>query len=164
SIVISFSLINLDNKVFKNIFYLPLLTGILFFVVMFFVRNFKDNIANIIIYLLYFIRNSLAIYLLSEAKFNSIMPIYNQTQVNKAIVLMLLETLVVFIAIGILGSKNHIKESNLSSSISPIFKFVILSFFSIAVILYIIDPTIRSLYTSIFLGDISTLSAQADIE
>src|SRR5699024_10963330 len=32
------------------------------------------------------------------------------------------------------------------------------------VILYIIDPTIRSLYTSIFLGDISTLSAQADIE
>lgn len=163
SVIISISLLPIENDIFSNIFYLPLGTGILYVLSMFYVKSFRNNVINIIIYLLYFVRNSLAIYFLNEANFNSIMPIYSQSQVNKAVLLMLLETVMVFIVIGKFGRRSSDKIKDISLDISKNFKLVIFIFFTVSALIYIIDPTTRSLYTSIFSGDITAVKSYTDI-
>lgn len=159
SIIISVVLFNTKSNIFNNIYVLPLLTGILYFISLPFIRNLKDNHINILIYILYFVRNSLALLLLFFADFVNRMPIISQRQVNKAILLMILETIVVFITLYKMDRPHKKNQLNVNGRISYIFKLFLFLSTVVCIFSFLLDSSINNSYTTIFSGKIGLIES-----
>lgn len=144
---------------FENVYQIPLITGIFYLISGVFIQNIQRNIINLIVYLLYFVRNTLAIYLLYANSFQHKLYISQKSNIDRAITLMILETIIVFIALilierGIIKTTSKAKESSrkINSQIYiPTIIWIIIIMGSLACfIAYILVPDIRLGYTLIF--------------
>lgn len=158
-LLVAMTLIFPKDTLYTRMYLVPLSTSIMFFASAFVVKNLDNNIINIIIYTLYFIRNIFSFYLLYLVNFETIVPVGDTDIINRAIYIMISETLFVFIY---LSRTNNIKnESQLDPYLnySFVFKILLISFSIVCLLFYIVDSSIRSSFTTILAGDIIELSS-----
>lgn len=157
SLITSLLIISPDNNAFLNVYFLPLATSMSFFLSALSVKNLQDNIIKIIVYLLYFVRNVLSIYLLYQVDFRTMFRIDNSDLVNKALLLMIFETITVFILLA--KTKNYKSYIDIENklNVTNVFKLFLLVSTIVCIICYMLDPIIRQSFTSVFSGDITSI-------
>ncbi|MET3655504.1 hypothetical protein [Sporosarcina psychrophila] len=123
-------------------------------------RNIFDKLANIIIILLYTVRNVITPLIIMLGNYHGFFTLLNSENVNKAIALMIYETFVVFFFLAWRNNKIivSIRKDNIpikSDSKKRINFFGIIVCFIITFCLfaYITVPEIKASYVSIFEGD-----------
>lgn len=139
---LSYGIINIFSyKIYKNIF------------------DIFNNLALLVIHLLFFIRQSLAVYLLYIGDYVSTLYRLTPDNVCKGIMLMIYETVCVYILLNIYQVKNkknnsaNIIEKKTSKKNKNYFKIVgIMLFFlcTFCIFAYAVSPLIRNSYSNIF--------------
>lgn len=158
SIFFSFLMVTEIQLTYENMFLIPLFTGIMFLFSTPFVKNLKYNLINIILYVTYFIRNSLTPFILFLTGYSSRYQIINRESINSAVMLMVFDVIVVFsflISFDNRKSKIKMKLRVKRNKLLSVFIIVgtLLCMFS-----YFTIPEIRTGYISIFSGELSSLS------
>lgn len=147
---LSFSLINfLSYGIYKDIF------------------NFSINLAKLVIHILFFIRESLAIFFLYKGGYTATLHMLSEKNVNKGIFLMILETSCVYIVLNFYGKirfkkiyssfyKLIIRRGKFKKSKYRIVGAIMIGCVSFCVLSYVVSPLIRNSYSAIW--DSSLLS------
>ena len=142
---LSYGVINFFSyKIYKNIF------------------NIFNNLAVLLIHILFFVRQSLAIYFLYAGDYASTLNKLTSDNVNKAIILMLYETFCVYLLLNLhksrrlkinsfkinIRKRTSIKSTNLFKVVGYLLFFLVV----FCVFAYTTSPYIRNSYLSIFNG------------
>lgn len=155
SIIVSLILIfdSTGQEYYSVLFLLPLFFAI---TCIFFIKIFHTNLWGIgtwMIILLYFVRNVITPLFMKLGNYASVFPITSSENINKAIILMIYETFVVFLTLylcmhyydGVNISKRNLNIKRINISHSIIFLLVVF-----CVVSYITIPEIRMTFNSIF--------------
>lgn len=137
----SYSLINLlSRRIYNGIF------------------NIKENLAVLIIHLLYFVRQSLAIYILMLGNYYSALNKLTEDNCTRAIFLMILDSVIVYIFLNnykriVIGNKRifsvSLKKQKLGNrgSIATVITIAISLF---CIVTYMVSPLIKNSYSAIW--------------
>lgn len=145
-----------SNTVYKNLFLLPLLHGMI--MILFFSKTDEmfEYTGQKIIYILFFLRNVVTPLLLPINNYNLGIKIKNQSDVDFSIFLMLYETFMVFLVLTqkfrLFKREYEYKELflNRCAFVQKPFDFLLISLTVITLILWILVPELRKSYESIF--------------
>src|SRR5699024_10988867 len=113
SILISLIMKTNTNTIYQNAFIIPMITGLMYFMSSLIVKNLKYNLINIMIYFLYFIRNSLTLLFLSITDYSTRYHFLNSQLIDKAVILMVLDTVLVFFFLMQIDNKPKIGKLTL---------------------------------------------------
>lgn len=160
SVIYGTIMITANNITYNYAFFIPLFTGLMYLFSILFVKNLKYNLINIIIYSTYYIRNSLTPFVLFLAGYPSNINLINQTLINYTVLLMVLDTLVVFTYL--LTIKNIRKSNKLKTSVSKpkLLNIFLLLGTLFSIYAYSTVPQIQNGYVSLFSGELSELSTE----
>lgn len=157
---------NLDER-YDLLFFVPLSFLIALSINYRISRYFLDNLVISIVFTTYFIRNVLAIYVLSISDYFSIIDNFSSDDMNSAIMIMSIDVIFVFCYLNYkmkYHSKNYIKKSLsynelLKDRNSILFKFLILLILFFICFSWLIVPEISDNYVTVFDFNFSELSS-----
>ena len=148
-------LYNRDVGVFKNVYILPIGYGIIFILFTANVKGIFDNYMKLIVYILYFVKDVFAIWILSLGGYNTLFNRISEDGVNFAIALMIYEFLCIslyfYFRRKISKKVRRYRFTGIKHTGNMIL-YVILFF---CIIAYLLIPSIRDSYRSIL--DISNV-------
>lgn len=160
SILFAIMMIGSSSITYKYVFLLPLTSGILYLISFILVKDLKYNLINIIIYSTYFIRNSITPFLLYLSDYPSKITLLNNSLVNKGIVIMIIDSVVVFTYLSTLKNKNNNGELNFKLKRPKVFYSFLITGTLFCLYAYNAIPQIQNGYISLFSGEFSDLSTE----
>lgn len=156
SILISLIMKTNTNTIYQNAFIIPMITGLMYFMSSLIVKNLKYNLINIMIYFLYFIRNSLTLLFLSITDYSTRYHFLNSQLIDKAVILMVLDTVLVFFFLMQIDNKPKIGKLTLWAQKNKLLNIFLIVSLLFCLIAYLTVPEINNGYVSIFTSDLSS--------
>lgn len=155
SIITSF-LVGMDSSVpeyYSGVFLLPLCEAVLCFLFINTISNCFENLVSIAVVMLYFLRNTISILFMYLGNYNALITPSSSADVYKAIVLMFVETLVIFCVIRNRTRKEKKYEkvkTELTGGIGLIPSMFFIVIAVAVVMLWNVVPALRVYYVSFF--------------
>ena len=155
--------VNAPEK-FEYVYMLPLSFAVFSLLFYNLFANAYRNIIVAIILAGYFVKNVIAILVLSMGQYASIINVNNRQNIDNAILLMILETFVVFFVLNMNYKKMIIKDKALQprfvEKLTATSKLLVFFAIIVLIIMWQYTPTIADNYVSIFEENVAVLSTR----